>query len=46
MQGCKIAQMILRTCVYLVQNRHNFTFIWEISVCVVLGQPAVPAQYH
>ena len=23
----------------------NFTFIWVISVYVVLGQPAVPAQY-
>ena len=40
-----VVQMILRNCVYLVQNRPNFTFIWVISVYVVLGQPAVPAQF-
>ena len=28
-----------------VQKRPNFTFIWALSVYVVLGQPAVPAQY-
>ena len=37
--------MIVRNCVYPVQNRPNFTFIWVISAYVVLGQPAVPAQY-
>ena len=40
-----VVQMILRNCVYLVQNWLDFTFIWVISVYVVLGQPAVPAQY-
>ena len=40
-----VVQMIVRNCVYPVQNRPNFTFIWVISVYVVLGQPAVPAQY-
>ena len=40
-----VVQMIVRNCVYPVQNRPNFTFIWLISVYVVLGQPAVPAQY-
>ena len=38
--------MILINCVYLVQNRPNFTFIWAISIYVVLGQPAVPAHDH
>ena len=41
-----VVQMIVRNCVYPVQNRPNFTFIWVISVYVVLGQPAVPAQGH
>ena len=41
-----VVQMIVRNCVYLVQNRPNFTFIWVISVYVVLGQPAVPAHYQ
>ena len=36
--------MILRNCVHLVKNRPNFTFIWVISVYVMLGQPAVPAH--
>ena len=40
-----VVQMIVRNCVYPVQNRPNFTFIWVISVYVVLGQPAVPAQH-
>ena len=39
-----VVQMILRNCVYLVQNRPNFTVIWVISVYVVLGHPAVLAQ--
>ena len=30
-----VVQMILRNCVYPVQNRPNFTFIWVISVCSV-----------
>ena len=39
-----VVQMIVRNCVYPVQNRPNFTFIWVISVYVVLGQPAVLAH--
>ena len=29
--------MILRSCVYLVQKRANFTFIWAFSAYVVLN---------
>ena len=39
-----VVQVILRSCVYLVEKKADFTFIWAFSVYVPLEQLAVPAH--
>ena len=39
-----VVQVILRSCVYLVEKKADFTFIWAFSAYVPLEQLAVPAH--